>query len=120
MFSACFQISTDSRMSGKKKNLRFLPLKIYLSITIKISKRSEDQNCCTILKFYSAPHSVSEVTIKLKEAQDSPLRQSQPLIIFSTGEFLKWIAHLLITPTITGFLFHMFVQFAPESTKICI
>lgn len=63
MFSACFQISTDSRMSGKIKNLRFSPLKIYLSITIKISKKSEDQNGRTTLKFHSAPYSVSEVTI---------------------------------------------------------
>lgn len=62
MFSACFQISTDSRISGKK-NLRFSPPKIYLSVTIKISKKSEDQNDCTTRKFYSAPHSVSEVTI---------------------------------------------------------
>lgn len=63
MFSACFQISTDSRISGKKKKVRFSPLKFYLSVTTKISKKSEDQNGCTTLEFYSAPHSVSKVTI---------------------------------------------------------
>lgn len=62
MLSACFQISTGSRISGKKI-IRFSPLKIYLSVTIKISKKSEDQNSWTTLKFYSAPHSVSKVII---------------------------------------------------------
>lgn len=62
MFSACFQISTISG-SLKKKISDFHPWKSTSPVTIKISKKSEDQNGCTTLKFYSAPHSISEVTI---------------------------------------------------------